>query len=100
MLGLRRKNIKGPVKNTPYRTCIACRKLKPKRELIRLMRTTEGTIQIDTEKGKTGRGSYLCATRECWQTGLKGSRLEHALRAMLTPDNREELARFSQGLKE
>jgi predicted RNA-binding protein YlxR (DUF448 family) len=73
------------------RTCVACRKARPKRELIRLVRTADRGVEID-RRGKTaGRGAYLCHRLECWEAGLKSNRLEYALRTTLSNQNREEL---------
>ena len=83
------------------RTCIACRQIKDKRDLVRLVRTPEGNIEIDNIQKKEGRGAYLCATRECWETALKGNQMEHAFRSRLTQDNREKLmAQGKEFLKE
>ena len=81
---------------TPLRTCVACREVRPKSELIRLVRISGGRVEVDTEGRKAGRGAYLCRARECWETGLKGERLEHALRTTLTQDNREQLIRYGK----
>ncbi len=97
----RRKKISSqPVlsKHVPQRTCLACRQIRPKRELIRLVRTQDGSIEIDTSGKKTGRGAYLCQVWECWEVGLKGKRLEHALRGRLTPDNQEQLVKHASDL--
>ena len=76
--------------------------MRVKRELIRLVRISDGSIEVDTGGKKAGRGAYLCQAQECWEIGLKGSRLERALRTNLTQDNRELLYRygkdFSQGV--
>ena len=80
------------------RTCVACRKVKAKRELIRIVRTADGKIEVDTSGKKAGRGAYLCRTQECWEVGLKGNRLEYALRTSLTQDNREQLTRYGKDL--
>ncbi len=78
-------------KRIPQRTCLACRQVKAKRELIRLVRTANGNIEID-RRGKTaGRGAYLCRAGECCEAGLKGNRLEHALRTNIKSDNRQQL---------
>jgi hypothetical protein len=82
----------------PQRTCVACRKVKAKRELIRIVRTSDGNVEVDTSGKKAGRGAYLCRAPECWEVGLKGGRLEHALRASLTQDNREQLTRYGKDL--
>ncbi len=80
------------------RTCVACRQVKAKRELVRLVRTPEDNIEIDSSGKKKGRGAYLCLARECWEKALKGNRLEHALRGSLTQDNREQLIKYGQDL--
>ena len=76
----------------PQRTCVACRQVRTKRELIRLVRVDDGRVEVDTSGRKAGRGAYLCNTPECWEVGLKRGRLEHVLRITLSRDNREELA--------
>ena len=86
------------VKHVPQRTCLACRKVKPKRELVRLVRVADGSIEIDPGGKLAGRGAYLCALPECWETGLRGDRLEHALKTTLTGSNRERLGEYASGL--
>lgn len=75
---------------------MACRKGRAKRELIRLVYTSDGNIEIDISGKKAGRGAYLCPVWECWEAGLKGNRLEHALRSHLTHDNREQLIKYAK----
>lgn len=90
--------MKSTKKRIPQRTCVACRKVNAKRELIRLVRISDGSVEVDTSGKKAGRGAYLCRTRECWEFGLKGGRLEHTLRTTLTQDNREQLIRHGETL--
>ena len=85
-------------KHIPQRTCVACRKVGTKRELIRLVRIADGSIEIDTSGKKAGRGAYLCRARDCWQSGLKGGRLEHALRATISQGSRESLISYGEDL--
>jgi len=75
---------------------VACGKIRPKRELIRLVRTSDGRVEVDTAGKEAGRGAYLCWAQECWRVGLKGTRLEHALRTTLTRDNREQLIKYGK----
>jgi len=82
------------------RTCVACRQVRPKPELMRLVRLPNGDIEIDTGGKRVGRGAYLCRKLECWEAGLKGSHLGYALRTTLTPDNREKLMRYGKDLLE
>jgi len=84
------------VKHIPQRTCLACRKVKTKGELVRLVRTPGEDIEVDISGKKAGRGAYLCSARECWETGLKGGQLERALRTNITQDNREQLIKFGE----
>ena len=79
---------------------MACGKIKTKRELIRLVRNPDGNLEIDTSGRKTGRGAYICRDLECWESGLKGKRLEHALRGRITQDNRERLVKGAKDLLE
>jgi len=85
---MRRRSIS---QHIPQRTCVACRKVKAKRELIRVVRAYDGNVEVDTSGKKAGRGAYLCRTPECWQAGVKGGRLEYALRTSLSQDSRQQL---------
>ncbi|MFB0558960.1 MAG: RNase P modulator RnpM [Dehalococcoidales bacterium] len=93
---MKRKSIS---QHIPQRTCVACRKVKAKRELIRVVHTNNGNVEVDTSGKKAGRGAYLCQAPECWEVGLKRGRLEYALRVSLTRDNREQLARYGKDLR-
>ncbi|HEX9975628.1 MAG TPA: YlxR family protein [Dehalococcoidales bacterium] len=95
---MKRKSISRPVKRTPQRTCVACRQVKLKRDLVRLVSVPGETVEIDATGKKTGRGAYLCPALECWETGLKSGRLEYALRTSLTRENREQLVKLGQEL--
>ena len=77
---------------------MACRQVKAKRELIRIVRTSDGNVEVDTSGKKAGRGAYLCRAPECWEVVLKGGRLEYALRTRLAQDNRELLTRYGKDL--
>ena len=77
---------------------MACRQIKAKRELVRLVRTLRGDIEIDTSGKKEGRGAYLCPRRACLEKALQGKQLEHVLKSQLTPANRERLTKNGQEL--
>ena len=85
-------------KQIAQRTCVACRKIKAKRELVRLVRNPAGNIEIDRGGGKAGRGAYLCPAWECWETALKGNQIGHALRSSLAQDNRAQLIKLGKDL--
>ena len=84
------------VKHVPQRTCVGCRTVLAKRELIRIVRTAEG-MQVDPTGKLAGRGAYLHDRRACWERGLRGG-LSHALKAELTPEDRERLETFASTL--
>jgi len=88
----------GQRKHIPQRTCVACRQVKPKRELIRLVHTFDGKVEVDLTGKQAGRGAYLCPLWDCWQKGLHKGRLERALRAKLSPENRTVLLQVGKGL--
>ena len=52
--------------NNPQRTCIACKSVKDKKELIRIVRTKEGEIELDPTGRKNGRGAYICKDSKGW----------------------------------
>ncbi len=85
-------------KHIPQRTCIACRQTRNKRDLVRLVRTEAGVVEVDLSAKKPGRGAYLCPRRDCWERGLKGNRLQYTLRTKLGVDNRQSLIDYSNNL--
>jgi predicted RNA-binding protein YlxR (DUF448 family) len=87
-------------KYPPQRTCIACRQVKEKKALIRLVCTENGVAEIDVFGKKPGRGAYLCFNKVCWELALKKNRLEYALRIKLNDDNRQSLLEYSHNLLE
>jgi len=85
-------------KHVPLRTCVQCQQVRPKRELIRIVRTPYGEIEID-EKGKAaGRGAYLCRDKACWEGAISGERLDYALKMKLSPEDKERLLKYGQQL--
>ncbi len=87
-------------KHIPQRTCIGCRAVSGKRQMVRLVRTSESTVEIDETGKRPGRGAYLCARRSCWETALQKRRLEQALRLNkpLTKENLDTLRAYSEAL--
>jgi uncharacterized protein len=64
--------------HTPTRTCLGCRRRRPKHEMLRLVRRADGRVDADRAAG--GRGAYVCAETECLERALKPGRLAHAFR--------------------
>lgn len=66
----------GKQRKIPMRICVGCREKKPKRELLRLVRTPENEVKLDLSGKMSGRGAYICRQAECLKKALKGKRLE------------------------
>lgn len=89
------------MKHIPQRTCIACRTVRGKRELVRVVRTATNHVEADATGKKAGRGAYLCRQRECWEEVLSApERLEHALKLETTvaPSDMDQLRQFAATL--
>lgn len=63
-------------KKIPMRMCLGCGEMKPKKELIRVVKSPEGDISLDFTGKKSGRGAYICHSSECFEKARKGRRLE------------------------
>lgn len=85
-------------RHIPERTCVACRTKRPKRELVRLVRTAEGAVVVDESQKQNGRGAYLCAQRLCWERALSRDVLSHALHVNLTAHEIASLREYAETL--
>ncbi len=66
------------MKKEPLRQCIGCMEMKAKKELIRVVKSKEGEISLDTTGKKNGRGAYLCKNKECFLKAVKAKKLNRA----------------------
>lgn len=80
-------------KKIPMRQCLGCREMKPKRELIRVVRSPEGAISLDFKGKAPGRGAYLCRSGECLKKAIKSKALERAFSAQIPNEVHERLQR-------
>ncbi len=78
-------------KKIPMRMCVGCREMKPKAELLRVVRSPEGEISIDHKGKKSGRGAYVCADEKCMMRALKQKQLDRALEASLSEEVTRQL---------
>jgi len=85
-------------KHVPQRTCVGCRKVRPKRELIRIIRTPTGEVEIDETGKKSGRGAYLCRNRTCWEIALAKGYVGHALKTAIKPAELSALQEYGRAL--
>ncbi|HEY9721852.1 MAG TPA: YlxR family protein [Oscillatoriaceae cyanobacterium] len=75
----------------PERQCVACRRLAPRSALIRLVRTPEGAIALDSTIHQQGRGAYVCRTPECVELAARRGALQRALRHRVPEDLMREV---------
>ena len=71
-------------KKIPMRMCVGCREMKPKKELIRVVRSPEGEVSLDATGKKPGRGAYCCFDAACLKRALKQGQLDRQLEVKLT----------------
>ncbi|OUP12456.1 RNase P modulator RnpM [Anaeromassilibacillus sp. An200] len=84
-------------KKIPMRMCTGCGEMKPKKELVRVVKSPEGEVSLDLTGKKPGRGAYVCRSAECLKAARKARRLERAFSCRI-PDTvydrmEEELSR-------
>jgi hypothetical protein len=75
--------------------CIGCRQSKPKRELIRLVRTLDGELVVDETGRENGRGAYLCPDKACWEEVLRGGQIAKALKIEIGEREKQILQAFA-----
>ena len=73
-------------KKTPQRMCTGCNEMKPKKELIRVVKNKEGEVSLDLTGKKAGRGAYICKCKECFEKAYKTKRLEKNLETKIGED--------------
>ena len=80
------------MKKIPMRMCVACRQMCPKNELLRIVRTEDGSAVADRTGKRNGRGAYLCPKQVCFDKAIKSRALERALEISIDPAVRETLS--------
>ena len=88
-------------KKVPLRVCIGCQKKVPKKDLIRIVRTPEDTVEVDFKGKRSGRGTYICPSIDCLGQAVKGKRIEKNLQHPVSPEIITELEKaLKEGLEE
>ena len=80
-------------KKIPQRQCMGCRERLEKRELIRVVRTPEGTVQLDFSGKLSGRGAYICPKADCLKKAMKSKALDRSLEVEIPEEVYQRLAR-------
>ena len=73
-------------KKIPVRQCLGCNEHKPKREMLRVVRSPEGEVSLDFTGKKSGRGAYICRDVTCLRRVRKSRRLERSLECAISPE--------------
>ena len=82
----------------PMRMCVGCREMKPKKELLRVVRSPEGQVSLDATGKKPGRGAYCCYTAGGLRRALKQGQLDRQLEVKLSPEVSDQLLDTMQRL--
>ena len=83
-------------KHVALRTCTGCGNKDDSRQLVRIVRTAGGAVEVDSVGKKPGRGAYLCPRLSCWEHGITKERLGHALRTQIPPADVKALLTHAQ----
>lgn len=75
-------------KHIPQRTCVVCREKTDKRQLTRIVRSTDGAVKVDRTGKKNGRGAYICSKMECWERIVSSHILNQALKTEVTAEDK------------
>ena len=73
-------------KKIPMRKCVGCNEMKPKKELVRIVRSPEGEISMDLTGKKSGRGAYVCRSAGCLAAAKKANRLNKSFECAVPPE--------------
>ena len=78
-------------KKVPMRMCVGCREMKPKKELMRVVRGPDGTVSLDPSGKKPGRGAYVCRSGDCLSRAIRQKQLERQLETSLGEETAQQL---------
>lgn len=87
-------------KKVPMRKCVGCGEMKSKKEMMRVLKTAENEIVLDTTRRKNGRGAYLCFCKECLQNAAKNRGLERSLKMAIPKEVYESLEREFENIEQ
>ena len=83
----------------PVRMCVGCQEMKNKKEMIRVIKTPEGTFMLDATGKKNGRGAYVCPREECLQLARKNKGLERSFKQAIPAEVYESLEKEMEALE-
>lgn len=86
-------------KRVPLRKCTGCQEMKSKKEMMRILRTAEGEIILDTTGRKNGRGAYVCCSMDCFEKAVKNKGLERSLKVRVPEETYESLKKEIESIE-
>lgn len=84
-------------KKQPMRMCVSCREMRPKRDLIRIVKGQDGELFVDGRGKAPGRGAYICSSAQCLARAIKTRAIDRALGAQLRDELKERLRQLTDG---
>jgi len=86
-------------KKIPMRKCVGCQEMKSKKEMMRVLKTSEDTFELDATGKKNGRGAYLCFSKECFEKAVKNKGLERSFKQAIPKEVYEKLEKEMNALE-
>ena len=86
-------------KKIPMRKCVGCQEMKSKKEMMRVLKTSEDTFELDATGKKNGRGAYLCFSKECFEKAVKNNGLERSFKQAIPKEVYEKLEKEMNALE-
>ena len=87
-------------KKIPMRKCVGCGEMKPKKELMRILKTESGEFLVDAQGKKNGRGAYICRSVECFRKAVKSRGLERSFKQEIPREVYERLEKEMGDIEE
>jgi len=86
-------------KKVSMRKCVGCQEMKSKKEMMRVLKTSEDTFELDATGKKNGRGAYLCFSKECFEKAVKNKGLERSFKQAIPKEVYEKLEKEMNALE-
>ena len=86
-------------KKIPMRKCVGCGERKPKKDLMRILKTETGDFVVDADGKKNGRGAYICRSADCFRKAVKSKGLERSFRQRIPEEVYDRLEKEMDGIE-
>lgn len=86
-------------KKIPMRKCVGCGEMKPKKDLMRILKTETGDFVVDADGKKNGRGAYICRSADCFRKAVKSKGLERSFRQQIPEEVYDRLEKEMDGIE-